>query len=206
MGRVAALFCAKNRSMKDNPEQTLPDRIDKAIIPALQGGPHNNTIAALAVCFKEAATADFRAYAEQIVKNAKALAAALLARGFILVTGGTDNHLILVDVMRSRKIPGKPYARALYEAGLEANFNTVPNDPRKPFSPSGLRLGTPAVTTRGFREPEMVLIADWMDRVAAACKKDGKEYHFDEAAIARIRGEVREICKSGRFPIPGIDV
>ena len=205
-GPRGGFILCKNRPMKDNPEQTLPDRIDKAIIPALQGGPHNNTIAALAVCFKEAATAEFRQYAAQIVKNAKALAAALLERGFVLVTGGTDNHLILVDMMKSRKIPGKPYARALYEAGLEANFNTVPNDPRKPFSPSGLRLGTPAVTTRGFKEPEMVLIADWMDRVANACKKDGKEYHFDEAALARIRSEVRDLCDSGRFPVPGTDI
>ena len=115
--------------MKDEPEQRLPDRIDKAIIPALQGGPHNNTIAALAVCFREAMTEEFRQYARQIVANAKTLAQALVDRGFYLVTGGTDNHLILVDVMKSRKIPGKPYARALYEAGLETNFNAVPNDP-----------------------------------------------------------------------------
>lgn len=205
-GPRGGFILCKDRAMKDDPEQRLPDRIDKAIIPALQGGPHNNTIAALAVCFKEAATAEFRQYAAQIVKNAKALAAALLERGFVLVTGGTDNHLVLVDVMKSRKIPGKPFAKALYEAGLEANFNTVPNDPRKPFSPSGLRLGTPATTTRGFREPEMVQIADWIDRVASACTKDGKEYRFDEAAIARIRSEVRDLCGSGRFPVPGIDV
>ena len=126
--------------------------------------------------------------------------------GFTLVTGGTDNHLILVDVMKSRKIPGKPYARALYEAGLETNFNTVPNDPRKPFSPSGLRIGTPAVTTRGFKEPQMVQIADWMDRVAAACTKDGKEYRFDEAVLRKVRGEVHEVCTSGEFPVPGIEV
>ena len=205
-GPRGGFILCKDRPMKDNPEQRLPDRIDKAIIPALQGGPHNNTIAALAVCFREAMAEEFRQYARQIVANAKALAQALLDRGFVLVTGGTDNHLILVDVMRSRKIPGKPFARALYEAGLETNFNTVPNDPRKPFSPSGLRIGTPAVTSRGFKEPQMVQIADWMDRVAAACTKDGKEYRFDESALRKVRGEVHEICTSGDFPVPGIEV
>ncbi len=204
-GPRGGFILCKNRPMKDNPDQTLPERIDKAIIPALQGGPHNNTIAALAVCFKEAMTEEFREYAEQIVKNAKALAQALLDRGFVLVTGGTDNHLILIDMIKSRKIPGKPYAQALYEAGLETNFNSIPNDPRKPFSPSGLRIGTPASTTRGFKEPEMILIADWMDRVASACTKDGKSYRFDEMKLRQIRGEVKDLCDSGKFPIPGID-
>lgn len=205
-GPRGGFILCKDRAMKDNPEQRLPDRIDKAVFPTLQGGPHNNTIAALAVCFHEAATEEFRQYAKQIVANAKALAAALLERGFVLVTGGTDNHLILVDVMKSRKIPGKPYAKALYEAGLETNFNSVPNDPRKPFSPSGLRIGTPASTSRGFKEPQMVQIADWMDRVAAACTKDGKEYKFDTSALAKIKSEVIDLCTSGAFPIPGIDI
>lgn len=214
-GPRGGFILCKNRMMKDDPAQSLPDRIDKAIIPALQGGPHNNTIAALAVCFKEAATQEFRHYAAQIVSNAKALAQGLLERGFDLVTGGTDNHLILVDVMKSRKIPGKPYARALYEAGLETNFNAVPNDPRKPFSPSGLRIGTPAVTTRGFKEAQMLQIADWMDRVATAHtpsgsfvagkEKSGKEYRFDEAVLKQVRNEVRDLCASGAFPVPGID-
>jgi glycine hydroxymethyltransferase len=205
-GPRGGFILCKDRPMRDDPEQRLPDRIDKAIIPALQGGPHNNTIAALAVCFREAMTAEFRQYARQIVANAATLARALLDRGFVLVTGGTDNHLILIDVMKSRKIPGKPYARALYEAGLETNFNTVPNDPRKPFSPSGLRIGTPAITTRGFGEPQMVQIADWMDRVARACTRDGKEYRFDAAQLRQIRGEVRELCTSGEFPVPGIEI
>lgn len=205
-GPRGGFILCKNRPMKDNPEQRLPDRIDKAVFPTLQGGPHQNTIAALAVCFHEAMTEEFRQYARQIVANAKALAQALLDRGFSLVTGGTDNHLILVDMMKSRKIPGKPYARALYEAGLETNFNSVPNDPRKPFSPSGIRIGTPAVTTRGFQEEQMVLIADWMDRVAACCRKEGKDYLFDENTLRQIRGEVRDLCTSGRFPVPGIDI
>jgi glycine hydroxymethyltransferase len=205
-GPRGGFILCKDRPMRDDPAQRLPDRIDKAIIPALQGGPHNNTIAALAVCFREAMTDEFRQYARQIVANAKTLVQGLIDRGFHLVTGGTDNHLILVDVMKSRKIPGKPYARALYEAGLEANFNAVPNDPRKPFSPSGLRIGTPAVTTRGFKEPQMVQIADWMDRVAAACTKDGKDYRFDPAVLQKVRGEVHEVCSSGEFPVPGIEV
>lgn len=204
-GPRGGFILCKNRPMHDDPTQTLPERIDKAIIPALQGGPHNNTIAALAVCFREAATEEFRQYARQIVANAKALAQALLDRGFVLVTGGTDNHLILVDVMKSRRIPGKPFAQALYRAGLETNFNAVPNDPRKPFSPSGLRIGTPAVTTRGMKEPEMVQIAAWMDRVAAACTKTGKDYLFDDAVLRQIRGEVHDLCTDGKFPIPGID-
>lgn len=204
-GPRGGFILCKNRPMKDNPDQILPDRIDKAVFPTLQGGPHGNTMAALAVCFREAATAEFRQYAKQIVSNAKTLASALMERGFSLVTGGTDNHLILIDVMKSRKIPGKPFARALYDAGLETNFNSVPNDPRKPFSPSGLRIGTPATTSRGFKEPEMLQIADWMDRVAAACTKDGKDYNFDEAAISKIRSEVTDLCSSDKFPVPGID-
>ncbi len=205
-GPRGGFILCKDRPMKDNPDERLPDKIDKAVFPTLQGGPHNNTIAALAVCFKEAMTAEFREYAVQIVKNAKALAQALLERGFSLVTGGTDNHLILIDVMKSRKIPGKPFARALYEAGIETNFNSVPNDPRKPFSPSGLRIGTPAVTSRGFKEEQMILIADWMDRVASACHKEGKEYLFDEAVLQKIRNEVTDLCTSGAFPVPGIDL
>lgn len=205
-GPRGGFILCKDRAMKNNPDERLPDKIDKAIIPGLQGGPHNNTIAALAVCFKEAMTEEFRQYAKQIVANAKALAQGLTERGFHLVTGGTDNHLILIDVMKSRKIPGKPYARALYEAGLETNFNAVPNDPRKPFSPSGLRIGTPATTTRGMKEPEMMQIADWMARVADACRKDGKEYIFDEVVLRQIRGEVKEVCTSGKFPVPGIDI
>ncbi len=205
-GPRGGFILCKDRPMKDDPAQRLPDRIDKAIIPALQGGPHNNTIAALAVCFREAATEEFRQYARQIVANARALALALIDRGFLLVTGGTDNHLILVDVMRSRSIPGKPFARALYEAGLETNFNAVPNDPRKPFSPSGLRIGTPAVTTRGFKEPQMIQIADWMERIAASCSRGGKGYQFDEATLRTVRGEVHELCTSGEFPVPGINI
>jgi len=214
-GPRGGFILCKDRPMKDDPEQRLPDRIDKAVFPTLQGGPHGNTMAALAVCFREAATQEFRQYAAQIVANAKALAASLSERGFSLVTGGTDNHLILVDVMKSRGIPGKAYARALYTAGLEANFNSVPNDPRKPFSPSGLRIGTPATTSRGFKEAQMVQIADWMERVAAARgakgtlygkDKDGTEYRFNDGTLNQIRAEVKDVCTSGQYPVPGIEV
>ncbi len=215
-GPRGGFILCKDRTMMDNPNETLADRIDKAIIPGLQGGPHVNTMAALAVCFKEAMGEDFRMYAAQIVKNAKALASALMERGFTLVTGGTDNHLILMDVAKSKGIAGKAFAKALYTAGLETNFNTVPNDPRPPISPSGLRVGTPAVTSRGFKEPEMVLIADWMERTAKARvatggkfygkDKDGSEYRFDDRQLLAIRAEVLDLCNSGRFPIPGIDV
>ena len=171
----------------------LAKDIDKAVFPGLQGGPHNHTTAAIAVALHEAAQPAFAEYAHQIVKNAKALAAELLARGFALATGGTDNHLILVD-LTGKGIPGKVAAKALDRAGLELNYNTVPFDPRKPFDPSGIRLGTPSVTSRGMREPEMKHIARWIDEVCQA--------PADEARLARIAQEVRELCAA--FPAPGI--
>lgn len=205
-GPRGGFILCKDEPMKDNPGDRLPDRIDRAVFPALQGGPHGNTMAALAVCFAEAATEAFRDYAAQIVRNAKALAEALIQQGFNLVTGGTDNHLILLDVMKSYKLPGKPYAKALYQAAIEANFNAVPNDPRRPFSPSGLRIGTPAITTRGFKEPQMQQIAAWMGDVARAGSRSTGEYRFDEAVLTRVRSEVRDLCCSGRFPVPGLDL
>src|SRR5262245_31358306 len=138
--------------------------IDRAVFPGLQGGPHNHQTAALAVTLKEASTDAFKTDARQIVANSKALAAALIERGFDLVTGGSDNHLILAD-LTSKHVPGKVAAKALDEAGLVLNYNTVPFDPRKPFDPSGVRLGTPAVTSRGMKEPEMRQIAAWLDAV-----------------------------------------
>ncbi len=171
----------------------LAKDIDKAVFPGLQGGPHNHTTAAIAVALHEATQPAFAEYAHQIVKNAKALAAELLARGFALATGGTDNHLILVD-LTGKGIPGKVAAKALDQAGLELNYNTVPFDPRKPFDPSGIRLGTPSVTSRGMREPEMKHIARWIDEVCQA--------PADEARLTRIAQEVRELCAA--FPAPGI--
>src|SRR6266852_9510306 len=128
--------------------------VDRAVFPGLQGGPHNHTTAAIAVGLHEAAQPGFRDYAHQVVANAQALAAALTEHGYDLVSGGTDNHLILIDLTR-QGIGGKPAAKALDRAGIETNYNTVPFDPRKPFDPSGLRIGTPAITTRGLREEHM---------------------------------------------------
>ena len=168
--------------------------IDKAVFPGLQGGPHNHTTAAIAVALKEAATADFRKYAHQVVANAKALAAALTGHGFTLISGGTDNHLILAD-LTSKGIAGKPAAQALDRAGIELNYNTVPFDTRKPFDPSGIRLGTPALTTRGLTEEHMPQVAAWMDETVTAALKD------DEATIERIAGEVSDLLSA--FPMPG---
>src|SRR5215216_4207890 len=169
--------------------------LDRAVFPGLQGGPHNHTTAAIAVALREAATEEFRSYAHGIVDNAKALAEGLLERGFDLVSGGTDNHLILVD-LTSKEIGGKPAAQALDRAGIELNYNTVPYDPRKPFDPSGIRLGTPAVTTRGMGVDDMPRIAGWIDAAVEAAKRE------DEDALEAIAAEVRDFTAA--FPIPGI--
>ncbi|MBP6609429.1 MAG: serine hydroxymethyltransferase [Deltaproteobacteria bacterium] len=169
--------------------------LDRAVFPGLQGGPHNATVAALAVALKEAQTEDFRRYAHQIVINAKALADALLARGYELVSGGTDNHLILID-LTNKGLPGKRAAQALDRAGLETNYNSIPFDPRKPFDPSGLRIGTPAITSRGMLESDMEQVATWLDRAIEA-EKTG-----DSQTLSRTAGEVREFLL--RFPAPGL--
>jgi glycine hydroxymethyltransferase len=168
--------------------------LDKAVFPGLQGGPHNHTTAAIAVALHEAAQPEFSGYAHQVVANAKALATALSERGFDLVSGGTDNHLILMD-LTPKGIAGKPAARALDRAGIETNYNTVPYDPRKPFDPSGLRIGTPALTTRGLTEQHMPQVAAWMDETVTAALKE------DERAIERIAGEVRDLLAA--FPMAG---
>jgi len=168
--------------------------IDKAVFPGLQGGPHDNTTAAIAVALGEASRPDFSTYAAQIVTNAKVLAEALVERGFDLVSGGTDNHLILID-LTSKDVPGKVAAKALDRARLTLNYNTVPFDQRKPFDPSGIRLGTPAATTRGMKEPEMLEIARWIDEGVEAAKRE------DESEVERIAGEVLELTRA--FPIPG---
>jgi glycine hydroxymethyltransferase len=169
--------------------------LDRAIFPGLQGGPHNHTTAAIAVALHEADTEEFRAYAHQIVANAKALADGLIERGFDLVSGGTDNHLILVD-LTNKDIGGKPAAQALDRAGIELNYNTVPYDTRKPFDPSGIRLGTPAVTTRGMTPDDMPRVAAWIDAAVEAAKRE------DEAALEAAAAEVRAFTSA--FPIPGV--
>lgn len=168
----------------------LASAIDRAVFPGLQGGPFMHAMAARAVNLKEAMEPSFKDYAAQIVKNAAALADGLLSAGFELVSGGTDNHLMLVD-LRNRPFSGKRAADRLEEAGIIVNRNTIPNDPRSPFVTSGLRPGSPALTTRGMGESEMRQIAEWM---SAAVKKS-----TGEKGRAAIRAEVKELC--ARFPI-----
>src|ERR1700749_4748956 len=168
--------------------------LDKALFPGLQGGPHDHTTAAIAVALHEAAQPSFGAYAHQIVANARALAAALTARGYDLVSGGTDNHLILVDLTR-QGIGGKPAAPALDRAGLEVNYKHAPVAQRKPFDPSGIRLGTPAITTRGLREEHMAPLAAWIvEAITAAAKQD-------DLTLDRIAADIRDFVAP--FPIPG---
>jgi len=168
--------------------------LDKAVFPGLQGGPHNHTTAGIAVALKEAATPEFSTYAHNVVANAQALAEALVERGFDLVSGGTDNHLLLID-LTSKNVAGKPAAKALDRAGIELNYNTVPFDPRKPFDPSGIRLGTAAVTTRGLGVEQMPQLAAWIDRVVTAAA-DG-----DESVVEATAAEISELLAA--YPMPG---
>ncbi len=168
--------------------------IDKAVFPGLQGGPHNATTAGIAVALAEALKPEFKEYARKTVENAQALAKALTARGFNLVSGGTDNHLLLID-LNNKGIPGKPYAVALEKAGIILNYNTVPGETRKASDPSGIRLGTPSVTSRGFGIAEMEKIAEWMDK-AVGCFED-------DAKLAEIAKEVEALCS--KFSVPGIE-
>ncbi|MEV0438036.1 serine hydroxymethyltransferase [Streptomyces spectabilis] len=169
--------------------------IDKAVFPGLQGGPHNQTTAAIAVALHEAAQPSFRDYAHAVVANAKALAEALLARGFDLVSGGTDNHLILMD-LTPKDVPGKVAAKALDRAGIVVNYNTVPFDTRKPFDPSGVRIGTPSLTSRGLGTAHMETVADWIDRGVRAAHDE------DEDALRKVRGEVADLLSA--YPAPGL--
>ena len=169
------------------------DRLDKAVFPGLQGGPHNHTTAAIAVALHEATQPDFRDYARAVVANAKALADELTSRGFDLVSGGTDNHLILVD-LTNRGVGGKPAAKALDRAGIVVNYNTVPDDPRPPFNPSGIRIGTPAVTTRGMTESDMRTIARIIDQVVAAVADE------DEPELDRLAIEAAELAAAYDTP------
>jgi glycine hydroxymethyltransferase len=166
--------------------------IDRAVFPGLQGGPHVHNTAALAVALKEAAHPSFKDYAKRVVANARVIAGELMAKGYDVVSGGTDNHLILVD-LTNKNVPGKVAARALDRAGIELNYNSVPYDTRKPFDPSGIRLGSPSVSSRGMGEAEMKLIALWIDKVISN--------PVDENAD-KVRAEVKALC--AKFPAPGI--
>jgi glycine hydroxymethyltransferase len=177
------------------PEKTLeniPTLIDRAIFPGTQGGPHEHIIAAKAVSFREALQPEFKDYANQIVKNAAVLADELMKRGFKLISGGTSNHLILADVYGSFGIDGKVAEEVLDKIGLTLNKNSIADDPLPPFKPSGIRFGTPAITTRGMKEKDMVKIAEWMKQAL-----DNRE---DEAKLNALRDEVRTFALA--FPLP----
>lgn len=189
------------------PEHTLeniPTLIDRAVFPGTQGGPLEHVIAAKAVAFGEALQPEFTNYAKQIVKNAKALTTELKKRDFKLQGNGTDNHLILVNIKDSYGIDGKLYEVALDKIGLTLNANSLPSDAGGSFRPSGVRLGTPAITTRGFKEAEMAQIANWMQQVAEICAKAGSEKALDQYTeqLEKLRNEVHDLAL--RFPVPSI--
>ena len=186
LAKVAGLEGKEARKEKD-----LAGKIDRSVFPGLQGGPHEHIIAAKAVALKEALSPEFQEYARQIVKNAKVLAETLMENGIKLVTDGTDNHLILIDLRPQGIGLGKAAAVALEEAGIVTNCNTVPYDPSTPFKPSGVRIGTPALTTRGMKESEMKDVGLWMAEVI----KDMNNVSLKE----KIKGEVNELCKE--FPV-----
>lgn len=177
------------------PEKTirnLPTLIDRSVFPGTQGGPHMNVILAKAVAFEEALQPKFRIYAKQVLKNVNRLAEQLMSKGFKLITNGTDNHLVLVDTVASFNVGGRE-AEELYDSiGLTLNKNVIPNDTRKPFDPSGIRLGTPAITTRGMQERDMDIIADWMHK--AMVRRHNTKY------LKSLKSEVTKYCE--KFPLP----
>jgi glycine hydroxymethyltransferase len=215
-GPRGAIIMVTERGMQRDPE--LADRIDRAVFPGLQGGPHDHTTAAIAVALGEALKPEFKAYAAAVVANARALARGLLDAGFRLVTGGTDNHLLLVDLTPDGKGRGVFMQEALDAVGITVNKNTIPREPSSAFYPSGIRLGTPAATTRGMREAEMAKLAGWL----AAVRDEAREFQLpddrdaraqvlrqfrawvrENRRLAAIRDDVRALCR--RFPVPGID-
>lgn len=176
----------------DKTVENLPTLIDRMVFPGIQGGPHMHTIAAKAVALGEAATPDFRVYCQQILKNAKRLAEEMMKRGFKLITNGTDNHMILADVKTSFGLDGGEVEEVLDKIGLTLNKNVIPDDPLPPFKPSGIRLGTPAITTRGLEEDDMAKVAEWMHQAI-------KNRH-DAKILNKLSNEVREFCL--QFPLP----
>lgn len=202
--RGAVIFC----------KEELAEKIDKAVFPGMQGGPHMHQIAAKAVCFLEASKPAFKTYAKQIIKNAQKLAESLIIRGYKLASGGTDNHLILVKLENGAGVFAQS---ALEVAGITVNKNTIPYEPSSPFYPSGIRLGTPAITSRGMKQKEMVKIADWIDRALQeiknyklpADKEKRKEYIkkfkteiIKNKNLIKIAGEIKIFAK--KFPVPAV--
>lgn len=184
-GPRGALILCKEKYAKD---------IDRAIFPGMQGGPHDHINAAKAVAFKEALQPEFQTYAAQVIKNAKVMGEELINHGFKIISDGTDNHLLLID-MNSKNTTGKIAEKALEDAGISCNKNMIPDDPRTPFDPSGIRVGTPAVTTRGMKENEMKIIAKWINDVV--------ENPENTDLKAKVKAEIKDLCKG--FPVPGID-
>ncbi|MBW7963256.1 serine hydroxymethyltransferase [Bradyrhizobium sp. BR 10261] len=172
----------------------IAGRIDASVFPGLQGGPHMNVVAGIAVTLKRAATPDFQGYARQVLRNAKVLAGALMERGMKLVTDGTDNHMMVVDTAASIGLDGRAAEEVLDAIAITTNKQVIPDDPRPPLRPSGVRLGTPAATTRGMGETEMRRIGEF---IAAALRANG-----DDAVLARLRSECVEMCRT--FPVPGV--
>jgi glycine hydroxymethyltransferase len=166
--------------------------IDSAVFPGIQGGPLMHVIAGKAVAYGEALRPDFKQYQQQVLDNAKTLAEELIRHGFPIVSGGTDNHLMLVDVFTKSGVGGKLAEKALDAAGITVNKNMIPFDPRKPLDPSGVRLGTPAITTRGMKQEEMKQVAKWITDVLSR--------PTDDDLISRVRGSVHELCE--QFPVP----
>lgn len=205
-GPRGAIIMVTEKGLTKDPE--LAEKIDKAVFPGLQGGPHDNQTAAIAVALKEASSAKFRKYGEQVVKNAKKLADKLQELGFELVSGGTDNHLLLID-LRNKNVNGAVAALALEVAGIVVNKNAVPHDPMPPFYPSGIRLGTPAITTRGMKERDMSKIANWINAVIDEVKgnplpddkekrsvfwKEFRKNVWKNKKLLRIAKEVKIFC------------
>jgi glycine hydroxymethyltransferase len=188
--RGGMIMCKEEDRLKEKyhaeDKWNLAQRIDRAIFPGLQGGPHEHQIAAKAVAFGEALQPEFKKYAAQVVKNAKVMSEVLLDKDFNLVTGGTDNHLMLID-LTNKNLTGAEAETALDKAGITVNKNAVPYDPRSPFDPSGIRLGTPAITTRGLKESECKHVAELISNVIDNFK--------DEEKLKEIRGEVKELCE-----------
>ena len=185
--------------------ENIPTLVDKAVFPGTQGGPLEHIIAAKAVAFGEALKPEFKEYAKNIVKNAKTLAKELIKRGFVLQGGGTENHLILADMKKSFNTNGKVYEKALDLVGLTLNANALPGDTGGAFKPNGVRLGTPAITTRGLAEKEMIKIAEWMEKIAKLCQKTESIKELEEnnaKELNSIREEVKTL--SLKFPVPGI--
>lgn len=184
--------------------ENIPILIDRAVFPGSQGGPLEHIIAAKAVAFGEALKPEFKKYAEQIVKNAEKLAEELKALGFVLQGDGTENHLVLIDCVKSFGFDGKIYEKALDMVGLTLNANALPTDKGGAFRPSGVRLGTPAITTRGFKEPEMKKLAGWMKEVAEICAEAGTEEDLEKYSdkLNKISTEVKALAL--KFPVPGI--